>query len=106
MRKIISVAIIVLVLIGYVCMVYFTREDVTFDVTKTERVVDKDSSKYLIYTKNETFENTDTIWYLKFNSSDIYGKIKNDKKYSATVYGFRIQFLSMYRNIIDIKEIR
>jgi Protein of unknown function (DUF1523) len=82
---------------------YGTDRDVTFTVNKTERVMSKDgnSSKYLIFTDKGVFENTDTFWYWKFNSSDIYGDMRNGNTYTAHVYGWRIQFLSMYPNVIS-----
>lgn len=58
-------------------------------------------SKYLIFTDTETFENTDSWLALKFNSSDVYGAIPVGAKCSFTVTGFRIPFLSWYRNILD-----
>lgn len=83
---------------------YATEDNVTFTVAKAERVIYGRSSKYLIFTKDETFENTDSIAYFKFNSSDLYGQINKGKTYKAKVAGVRIPFLSWYRNIIRIQE--
>lgn len=58
-------------------------------------------SKYLIFTDAETFENTDSLLALKFNSSDVYGAIQIGTTCSFTVTGFRIPFFSMYRNILS-----
>lgn len=81
-------------------------DNVTFTVTGKERVVsgsgDNMSSYYLIFTENETFENSDALFHGKFNSSDIYGKLREGFYCSARVYGFRVPFLSMYRNIISV----
>jgi hypothetical protein len=81
---------------------YTTNQEITGKVLKTERVIDGvgKSSKYIVFCENETFECVDTIWYLKFNSSDIYGGIKEGKTYKFTVVGFRIPLFSWYRNII------
>jgi hypothetical protein len=70
-------------------------------VTEKERVVSKDTSKYLIFTDREVLRNTDSLWLLKFNSSDVYGQIKIGDVCSFQVYGWRVPFLSMYRNIIS-----
>jgi hypothetical protein len=40
---------------------------------------------------------------MKFNSSDIYNQLEKGKKYRIKVYGFRIPFLSWYKNIIEVK---
>lgn len=75
------------------------------EVVKTERIRKAGKDKYLIFTGGETFENSDTIFYLKFNSSDIYGQLNNGFKYNLKVNGWRIPFLSMYRNILKIEPI-
>ena len=85
---------------------YGTADKVTFTVTDKERIVESEgeggtSSKYLIYSDNETFENTDTLWHLKYDSSDLYGKLKKGQTYEADVYGWRVGWMSMYRNIVD-----
>lgn len=87
---------------------YGTHQTLTVDVTKTERVVtgsgDTLSSKYLVFTTGETFQNRDTIWYGKWNSSDIYGQI-TPGRYEIDVYGFRVPLFSMYRNIVAIRRV-
>ena len=81
-----------------------TKDTVTFTITEKERVTTgsgkSTSSKYLIFTDRETFENTDSIFLGKFDSSDVYGRLKVGQKYEATVVGWRIGFLSLYRNIV------
>lgn len=67
--------------------------------------VGEHGQKYLIGTDNEVFENTDEILVLKFNSSDFWNQIEEGKTYDATVIGWRIPFLSWYRNIIDLEEV-
>jgi hypothetical protein len=83
-----------------------TRENVVFIVNKVERVVDAggEGARYLVFTKTETFENTDRWSIGKFNSSDLHGSIEVNKTYTATVVGGRVPELSWYRNIISIKE--
>jgi hypothetical protein len=83
-----------------------TRENIVFVVNKVERVVDANGerARYLIFTKNETFENTDRWSIGKFNSSDLHGSIAVNRTYTATVVGGRVPELSWYRNIISIKE--
>ncbi|MNC80987.1 hypothetical protein D3C75_1339710 [compost metagenome] len=52
-----------------------------------------------------TFENTDSLWETKFNSSDIYAELEVGKTYKFEVYGFRIAFWSKYENIVEVQEI-
>ncbi len=88
---------------------YTTATDVSFTVTGRDRITHSDgnnhvSSKWIVLTTTETFENSDTLFYWKFNSSDIEGRLEIGKTYNARVYGYRIPFLSSYRNIISIEK--
>ena len=87
-------------------IIYSTQDNVVFTVEKAERVtnINGEGSRYLVFTKTETFENTDRLVILKFNSSDIHGSIKANQSYQAKVVGLRVPFLSWYRNIVSIKE--
>jgi hypothetical protein len=84
-----------------------TVEEITIKVTEKERIVEgsgkSTSSKYLVFTEDEVFENTDSIWFFKFSSSDLQGQLKEGEEYKVKVCGFRIPFLSSYRNIIEIQ---
>jgi hypothetical protein len=101
---------IVLTLVGLIVynIAWFSSvKEVTITVSDKERIVESDgdgsSSKYLIFTENGTFENTDSFWFWKWNSSDFQGKLHVDSTYNVKVVGWRIPFLSMYPNIIEIK---
>lgn len=78
----------------------------------TERVmvVDKDrhvsgnagdgiSSKYMVFTDKEVFQNTDSIIRGKMNSSDVQSRLHVGCTYDVTAYGFRNNWFSIYRNI-------
>lgn len=97
---------------GYMVIApYVSKDTVTFTVIDKENVVNNNSSKYLIYTKDskdklEVFQNTDNWFAFKVNSSDIYGQIDIGKTYEATVYGKRIRMNSFYRNILNISEVK
>ena len=83
-------------------MFYATKTHVQeYHIIKTERVVDGGESKYLIFAREETLKNVDTWWGLKFNSSDIYGKINTGQTCDFTVTGLRFAFFSWYRNILQ-----
>lgn len=72
-------------------------------VLEKERVNTKDESKYIIFTESEVFENTDSFLSLKWDSSDLYRDIKVGESCSFKVTGFRVPFLSWYRNILESK---
>ena len=83
---------------------YGTKETVTITVTdKAIKRYDK-SDKYIIFADEETFEITDDFLLGRFNSSDDYGSLKVGETYTVTVNGWRVPFLSWYRNIIEINE--
>jgi len=90
---------------GYPTAYYLSATETTITVSRLERIVESQSmtSKYLVFTDNEVFENTDSWLYLKFSSSDLYAKLKEGKTYRVKVAGWRIPFLSWYKNIIEIK---
>lgn len=98
---------------------YGTAEsDVEFTVTDKERIsydcgsteTSKTCHKYLVSTENkngdvEVFENTDTTLHWKFNSSTIQAQLKEDCSFKADVYGWRIGWMSQYRNITDVEKV-
>ncbi len=83
----------------------FHSEPGRFTVTGKEAVKSDKSSTYLIFTDVTTYEVDDSLVYWRFDSSDVYGKIQIGKTYTATLQGYRIPFLSMYQNLIDLKEV-
>lgn len=96
--------------LGFVVAGIFNTETYIVTVTDKERINDGDSSKYLVYADSEdgeslVFENTDSLFHGKFNSSNVQGKLKEGKTYELTVAGFRIPFLSSYQNIVNVEEI-
>ena len=109
MNKIIT---IILTVIGLLLLLfsgalysYGTKAEVGCLVKEKERIVSENSSKYLIFCADRVLENTDSLWYWKFDSSDFYKDIDKGKEYNFTVYGWRVPFLSMYQNIIEIKNL-
>ena len=78
-----------------------TTEVIT--IKNKERIAEDGDGKYLIFTKNEVFENTDSFLMWKFDSSDVYNNLEVGNTYTVKVNWYRIPFLSMYRNILEIK---
>jgi hypothetical protein len=82
------------------------RNTVTDTVTKRERVQDGDTSRYLVFGENEVYQNTDSLWLGKFNSSDFYRDIKPEHTYKLEVTGWRVPLMSWYRNIVKYDEVK
>lgn len=97
------IAAVLLVVLFKPIVAYTTHTTITATVTKTERANNGVDSKYLIFTDNEVFENTDSWLFLKFNSSDVYSKAVVGKTCEFDVYGIRFPLLSWYRNVTEVR---
>ena len=101
-----GIILILLTVIGFPFLEKaITEEQITITITDKDVKRYEDSDKYLIYTESGTFEITDSVAYWRWDSSDLYGKIEEGKTYTATVYGWRIPFISSYQNIVEVNEI-
>ncbi|WP_431911639.1 hypothetical protein [Nonomuraea jabiensis] len=84
-----------------------TSRTETITVQDKDRVCDggKDGTcRYLIFTDQGTYENTDTLFAGKFDSSNVQGRMKVGRTYEVEVRGWRIPFLSTYPNITQIER--
>lgn len=100
---------IFLIIVIFTVLYQTTRDETVATVVKSERVCEsgKDGEcKYMIFTKDEVLENSDSLLNMKFNSSDYYANIEVGKTYEFYVVGWRVPFFSMYRNILDYSEIK
>ena len=84
---------------------YATQDTIVATVTEKDRVTqgagESMSSRYLIFTDEGVLQNTDTIFHMKFNSSDVYGSISVGDTCIFETYGWRVPLFSMYPNIIS-----
>lgn len=117
-RKMVSFSFILIIVLAALIIVgsiiggisiYTHTSEYTITITDKERVYSVEESKYLVFGEDSNgtslvFENTDSLFYGKWNSSNIQGQLKEGNTYTIKVYGYRIPFLSMYENIIEIKE--
>lgn len=112
LEGIMSVFIIVMMMFAMVCAIGFHRitED-SIDVTiNDKRIITTggggDSGvkvQMTVYADVEVFTCDDSWSFMKFNSSDVFNQIKKNNMYKLRVSGWRVPFLSMYRNIISVK---
>lgn len=85
-------------------------ETVRATVTDKERLVESDgdggtTSKYVVFTDKEVFQNTDTWIRGKWRSSDVQGQLHQGCTYDFNVYGFRSGPMSFYRNILEARHV-
>lgn len=84
-----------------------SRDTVRFVVTGKERIEPRNGDgHYLVFSKDETFKNVDSTFFLKWNSSDVQGSLLEGAEYEADVYGWRMPWFSWYRNIIRVREVK
>ena len=82
----------------------FNTEVLNIKVEEKENIQNGQSNKYVVFSTHEVFENTDSFLFFKFDSSDYQNKLKKGKTYKVKVTGWRIPFISTYRNIVKIIE--
>lgn len=116
LTEITAIALVVIPVIAFPVMNFSNDHTYTVTITDKERVTTQvaegqTDSKYLIYGEDENgktyvFEDTDTLFRWKFNSSDVFGALKEGETYELTVIGFRVHIFNWYENIIDFKAVK
>ncbi|ARO62439.1 Uncharacterized protein B5E38_5019 [Bacillus cereus] len=69
------------------------------DVDKFYIVVDDGENEHVL-------ENTDSIFFMKFDSADIQASIRVGKEYEFETFGFRIKSLSSFPNVTKVTKIQ
>lgn len=64
------------------------------------------SHKYIVFTDLGVFQNTDSLFHLKWSSSDLQNRLKVGGEYEIRTYGWRIPILSTYENIVNVTEMK
>jgi len=105
---IIAVIVLLAAVLIYPIAYKISGEDIDITIRLKERITvgkgQNIDSKFIIYSTDEVFENTDSWLYFKFNSADYQNELEIGETYSVTVAGWRVPFLSMYRNIVKVDE--
>ncbi len=106
----IFIVVIVLSVLALIFLPHFSRH--VDKITVSEKTVkrygsgDTSQEKYLVFTTaGNVFENTDSLLEWKFDSSNIYAKLIPGNTYIVNSYGWRVPFISSYKNILDVKLI-
>ena len=110
----VGVGIFVLLFLAFVVVVggraLYQATETTVDthVVSKERVCDSTGCQYLVYADDQTYKLVDTLGFfapsVRLNTSDTYGRIKEDCPATITSMGWRLGLFSEYKNIIDISQ--
>lgn len=105
-----SVGLMGLAIVGVIAheITYYSMSDtVETRIVSTEiKRASRNSDKYLVFAEGEVFQNVDSLFLAKFNSSDIQSQLtvaaQEKKVCTLQVVGYRYPFLSTYRNITSV----
>jgi hypothetical protein len=104
-----SILLLFFTFISYNIAYFFSENTITITVKNKERITQGSgknlTSAFIIYTENEVFENTDSFLFGKFNSADFQNNLEIGTTYKVKVAGWRVPFLSMYRNVVSFEKL-
>ena|SRR5688500_5299178 len=103
MLKIIAAALTVIAAV-LCCGGYYwgSETTVTCTVDDKDRSSSQSGSVYRVYTDCGVFEVQDAALRDQFASADLYADIQLGTTYEFTTIGWRVPFLSMFPNIIEV----
>lgn len=78
-----------------------TRTTVDFKVTNL--LIDT-NGEYRLLTDHGEFSIGDSLALMRWDSSTVAAKFEDGKRYRAEVIGWRVPLLSMYPNVVEVKE--
>ena len=108
MKKLFVIYIIIIIFLLIITIVPCTLEyadEKQIEITITDKYTKDEEGRYFIVDNNDNaYVIKDLFFKGKFNSTDIYNKLKIGYTYKVKVTGIRIHFLSMYQNINEIIE--
>lgn len=79
-----------------------SADELVIKVDKTEAVNTAKTRTYMAFTEDgSVFQIADSWSFWHFAASDVYGQMKPGQTYRVKIAGWRVPFLSWYRNIIS-----
>lgn len=63
------------------------------------------SDLLLITTDGEAFENTETFWFQKFDTRDIFYQLRENGTYKIKYYGWREGFTGSFPNVLSVEQV-
>lgn len=106
-------ALLLAVGVGIYQWSYGTQRWVTITVDSKERIVETTgsgdslhvSSRYLVFADDgEVYQCSDSLLNGKFDSSSVYGRLKQGETFRVLVTGWRLPIFSTYPNILKVER--
>lgn len=106
MKNTIITILVILPILALITLGFTANQETnTCLLSGTEVKNTSETSTYLLFCENgDVYSNVDNIFFGKFNSSNIQASLKVGKTYELKTQGWRIPFLSMYKNVISVEE--
>ena len=106
-NTIIVSVVFIIAMIGLSCALpYLNVTTQNCKVTDKESISTNKSHQYRVYTSCGTYIIEDQFVRFNFDTADRYGALEKGKTYSLTTSGYRVPFLSMFKAINDLKEVK
>lgn len=88
-----------------------TEQTIVAEVLDKDRVCKGNGNggstcEYLVFTEFETFKVADSWMLGRFDSSNVYGRIREGETYEFRVRGWRMPFFSQYQNIVEATPVK
>ena len=80
---------------------FLTEKEISLTVINKEKFGNEEG-RYLIFTPDEVFENSDSFYHRKTNAEIIYRKLERGVTYRVKVVGFYLPGLPRLRNITEV----
>lgn len=102
--------VLVIVVIALISIIPSCNKNTYSNLTVVEKSYSGESDGYIVWFEDADgvqyeFQNEDSLWQGKFDSSTIQGKLKEGSKYNITTIGWRIPFFSSYPNIVRYEKV-
>lgn len=84
-----------------------SRDNVTFTINEKQIKASgsKGDQRYLLFTDKGVFSNEDSLFALKYRSSDLWATLKVGGTYRCRTEGWRIPFFSSYANVLECEQV-
>lgn len=86
------------------CYVYGTGGSATVTVERLTNKITNQTDTYLVFTDKGVYQVSDSWLRGQVRSSDLWGSLKEGKRYRIDYFGWRVPLFSWYPTIYDVVE--